>query len=65
MARASVADLDFRDGFVTLHERNKSRETKTTRRVPMSGRRMDSPKRRRRMRLAHCRSSLTDSAYRC
>jgi len=37
MARASVADLDFRDGFVTLHERKKSRETKTTRRVPMSG----------------------------
>jgi integrase len=37
MARASIADLDFRDGFVTLHERKKSRETKTTRRVPMSG----------------------------
>src|SRR5205085_2171669 len=37
MARASVADLDFRDGFVTLRERKKSRETKTTRRVPMSG----------------------------
>jgi Phage integrase family len=35
--RASLADLDFRDGFVTLHERKKSRETKTTRRVPMSG----------------------------
>jgi integrase len=37
MARASVADLDFRDGFITLRERKKSRETKTTRRVPMSG----------------------------
>jgi integrase len=37
MARASVYDLDFEDGFVTLHERKKSRETKTTRRVPMSG----------------------------
>ena len=37
MARASVADLDFRDRFVTLRERKKSRETKTTRRVPMSG----------------------------
>jgi integrase len=37
MARTSIHDLDFRDGFVTLHERKKSRETKTTRRVPMSG----------------------------
>jgi integrase len=37
MARARVVDLDFRDGFVTLRERKKSRETKTTRRVPMSG----------------------------
>jgi integrase len=37
MARARVSDLDFREGFVTLHERKKSRETKTTRRVPMSG----------------------------
>lgn len=37
MARAQVSDLDFRDGFVTLRERKKSRETKTTRRVPMSG----------------------------
>jgi integrase len=37
MARARVADLDFSDGFVTLHERKRSRETKTTRRVPMSG----------------------------
>jgi integrase len=36
MARASVWDLDFQDGFVTLHERKKSRETKTTRRVPMT-----------------------------
>jgi integrase len=37
MARAKVSDLDFQEGFVTLHERKKSRETKTTRRVPMSG----------------------------
>jgi integrase len=37
MARAQITDLDFRDGFVTLRERKKSRETKTTRRVPMSG----------------------------
>jgi integrase len=37
MARAQVSDLDFRDGFVTVRERKKSRETKTTRRVPMSG----------------------------
>lgn len=37
MARAQVNDLDFRGGFVTLRERKKSRETKTTRRVPMSG----------------------------
>jgi integrase len=36
MARARISDLDFRDGFVTLHERKKSRETKTTRRVAMS-----------------------------
>lgn len=36
MARASVWDLDFQEGFVTLHERKKSRETKTTRRVPMT-----------------------------
>ena len=37
MARAHINDLDFREGFVTLHERKKSRETKTTRRVPMPG----------------------------
>jgi integrase len=37
MARAHISDLDFRDGFVTLRERKRSRETKTTRRVPMSG----------------------------
>jgi integrase len=37
MARAQIDDLDFRAGFVTLRERKKSRETKTTRRVPMSG----------------------------
>jgi integrase len=37
MARARIVDLDFREGFVTLHERKKSRETRTTRRVPMSG----------------------------
>ena len=30
MARTQVSDLDFRDGFVTLRERKKSRETKTT-----------------------------------
>jgi integrase len=35
MARARLADVD--DGFVTLRERKRSRETKTTRRVPMSG----------------------------
>ena len=35
MARARLTDLE--DGFVTLHERKRSRETKTTRRVPMSG----------------------------
>lgn len=37
MARARVTDLDFRDGFITIRERKRSRETKTTRRVPMSG----------------------------
>lgn len=35
MARARITDLD--NGFVTLRERKRSRETKTTRRVPMSG----------------------------
>jgi hypothetical protein len=35
--RAQVRDLDFRGGFVTLRERKRSRDTKTTRRVPMSG----------------------------
>ncbi len=34
MARARITDLD--DGFVTLQERKRSRETKTTRRVPMT-----------------------------
>lgn len=37
MARARISDLDIREGFVTLHERKRSRETKTTRRVAMSG----------------------------
>lgn len=37
MARANIHDLDFREGFITLNERKKSRDTKTTRRVPMSG----------------------------
>jgi integrase len=37
MAREQVSDLDFRGGFVTLRERKRSRDTKTTRRVPMSG----------------------------
>jgi integrase len=37
MARAQIDDLDFRSGFITIRERKKSRETKTTRRVPMSG----------------------------
>lgn len=37
MARARVTDLDFREGFVTIRERKKSRVTRTTRRVPMSG----------------------------
>jgi integrase len=37
MARARISDLDFREGFITLRERKRSRETKTTRRVPMSG----------------------------
>jgi integrase len=35
MARARLADLA--DGFITLRERKRSRETKTTRRVPLSG----------------------------
>jgi integrase len=35
MARARLADLD--DGFITLRERKRSRETKTSRRVPLSG----------------------------
>jgi integrase len=37
IARVRVTDIDFADGFVTLRERKKSRDTKTTRRVPMFG----------------------------
>lgn len=35
LARASVSDLE--DGFITLRERKRNRELKTTRRVPLSG----------------------------
>ena len=35
IARAELTDLE--DGFVMLHERKRSRESKTTRRVPLSG----------------------------
>lgn len=37
IARAKVPDVDFVHGVVTLHERKKSHDKKTTRRVPMSG----------------------------
>jgi integrase len=35
LARVSVSDLE--DGFITLRERKRNRELKTTRRVPLSG----------------------------
>lgn len=36
IARAKITDVDFTQGFITLHERKKKHDTLTTRRVPMS-----------------------------
>jgi integrase len=37
MARAKISDLDFNHGQVTIHERKRRHDAKTTRRIPMSG----------------------------
>jgi integrase len=36
MIRSNLSDLDFENNLVTIHERKRSHESRTTRRVPMS-----------------------------
>ena len=36
--RTKVSDVDLKNGWITLHERKKAHDTKTTRRVPISAR---------------------------
>jgi integrase len=37
MIRSKLADIDFDADMITIHERKKAHDKRTTRRVPMSG----------------------------